>query len=615
VVFTAPVVITKAASDINASGAVLNGNLASLGTAPHVSVSFEYGLNTGYGSSAAGVPPALADPGAFTAGLTDLRPSTLYHFRTRAVGDGIAYGADQTFTTLPLPTTPAVTKAPVVTTKAASDINSSGAVLNGNLVSLGTASHVNVSFEYGLTTDYSSTATGVPPTLAGPGSFTVDVTGLTPNTLYHFRAKAEGDGTAYGDDDTFTTQEETPPGVVAFPLINGTPGLVYDNKKSAYQSPGGGGTAYTNHESYAQMLARDSYIWSGAYVLVISNSRKAPTSLRSRINGDYGNQQVTIPAGESGVFRDIINTDVLSDGDLFDWEISSSGGESIVINAIGSVMESPNGSTILCASRVNAGADLHQGQIQYLTVLGMLAVTESNDTSPDRENRSKYRIETATTLSHFRLVVGSNNIDADTTYTVRKNGVNTALTITVPAKATGAFEDTTHAVAFAPGDYLSYQAVSGSSGGADTRIYNCLIQVKSSSTSRQVGFGLVTPHSHQSPGTVCYYPIEGGNRTEPPGEQNEADVQVAAQVDNTIKNLGVSVYSNTLNGKATFTLRVNGRDTDLAVIVPPGQIGFYQNLKEKIHVSPSDMIDWKVKTGGTSGSIEVCALGGEFGPP
>jgi hypothetical protein len=410
------------------------------------------------------------------------------------------------------------------------------------------------------------------------------------------------------------SQEEALPGVTAFPLINGTPQLGYNNNVPVYQSPGGGGTGYAYQESWAQMLARDDYVWSGAYVLVVSNSRTSPTSLRSRINGDYGNQEVTIPAGESGVFRDTTNTDVLNDGDLFDWEISSSGGESIVINAIGSIMESPNGSTILCASRVNAGADLHQGQTQYLTVLGMLAVTESEDTSPGRENRSKFRIETATTLSHFRLVVGSNDIDADTTYTVRKNGVNTALTITVPAKATGAFEDATHAVAFAPGDYLSYQAVSGSSGGADPRVYNCLIQVKSSSTSRQVGFGLVTPH-RQLAGTVRYYPVEGGNRTEPPGEQNEADVQVTAQVYNTIKNLGVSVYTNTLNGKATFTLRVNGRDTDLSVTVPAGETGFYQNLKDEIKVYPSDTIDWKVKAGGTNGSIIVCALGGEFGPP
>jgi hypothetical protein len=409
-----------------------------------------------------------------------------------------------------------------------------------------------------------------------------------------------------------SSSEGTPPGTPGFPLVNSTPRLVYNNYVPVYQSPGGGGTGYASQESWAQMLARDSYSWSGAYVLVTANNRKSPTSIRSRINGKYGNQNVTVPAGEIGVFRDTAHTDILNDGDLFDWEISASVGESIAINAIGSAVESPNGSTILCASRVNAGADLRQGQTQYLTVLGILAVTESEDISPDREDRSKYRIETATTLSHLRVVVGDNTIDADTTYTLRKNGVNTELTVTVPANTTGAFEDTTHTVDFAPGDYLSYQAVAGSSGRTDPRVYNCSVQVKSSSITRQVGFGLVTPTHRQSSGTTRYYPIEGGSRTEPPGEQDEADVQVAAQVYSIIKNMGVRVYTNTLNGEATFTLRVNSRDTKLSVTVPAGETGFYQNLKHEVEISPSDMIDWKVKTRGTKGGITVCALGGEF---
>ena len=41
---------------------------------------------------------------------------------------------------------------------------------------------------------------------SGTGSFTSDITGLTPNTLYHVRAYATNKvGTAYGNDVTFTT--------------------------------------------------------------------------------------------------------------------------------------------------------------------------------------------------------------------------------------------------------------------------------------------------------------------------------------------------------------------------------------------------------------------------
>jgi len=128
---------------------------------------------------------------------------------------------------------------PSVTTTAASSITPSGATLNGNLSNQGSASNVTVSFEYGLTTSYGNTAVGVPPTLNSTGAFTAALTGLTPNTIYHYRAKAVGDGTAYGGDQTFTTL--TSPvalAVTTSSLPNGTVGVAYSQTLAAT-----GGTA------------------------------------------------------------------------------------------------------------------------------------------------------------------------------------------------------------------------------------------------------------------------------------------------------------------------------------------------------------------------------------
>jgi hypothetical protein len=101
-----------------------------------------------------------------------------------------------------------------VTTNAASGLTTTGATLNANLTSLGTSSTVTVSFEYGLTNNYGNTIAGVPPTMTSTGTFSASLSGLTPNTLYHYRAKAVGDETSYGNDRTFTTKSVNNPPVL-----------------------------------------------------------------------------------------------------------------------------------------------------------------------------------------------------------------------------------------------------------------------------------------------------------------------------------------------------------------------------------------------------------------
>ena len=95
-----PAVTTNAAANVTASTATFSGNLTSRGDATSVTVSFEYGLTTAYGSAAPGAPATLTDAGSFTATAGDLTPSTLYHYRARAAGSNTVYGADRTFTTL-----------------------------------------------------------------------------------------------------------------------------------------------------------------------------------------------------------------------------------------------------------------------------------------------------------------------------------------------------------------------------------------------------------------------------------------------------------------------------------------------------------------------------------
>lgn len=96
---------------------------------------------------------------------------------------------------------------PTVTTNAATALTTSGATLNGAVSSNGAST--TVSFDYGLTAAYGSTATAAQsPLAAGAASTAVSaaVTGLACNTLYHFRVRGVNSaGTTYGSNLTFTT--------------------------------------------------------------------------------------------------------------------------------------------------------------------------------------------------------------------------------------------------------------------------------------------------------------------------------------------------------------------------------------------------------------------------
>jgi MSHA biogenesis protein MshQ len=100
-----PAATTVAASSLSATGATLNGTVTSNGAS--TTVTFDYGLTTGYGSSitASQSPLAAGASGAaVSATLTGLTCNTTYHFRVNAVNSsGTTNGGDITFTTSACP--------------------------------------------------------------------------------------------------------------------------------------------------------------------------------------------------------------------------------------------------------------------------------------------------------------------------------------------------------------------------------------------------------------------------------------------------------------------------------------------------------------------------------
>ncbi len=193
-----PLASTDSATAIYSTSASINGKVN-----PNLAftiVSFEYGTSKGYGQTAtADQSPATGTvPVAVSASLNGLTPGTTYHFRVKAENiDGQIYGNDKTFTTLVPPEVVTST----VTSVSASDVQLNGTVNARNNKTI-------VTFEYGTTPDYGQNVLATQSPITGNEIKNVNckLTGLTENTLYHFRVRAENiAGVFTGNDQLFNT--------------------------------------------------------------------------------------------------------------------------------------------------------------------------------------------------------------------------------------------------------------------------------------------------------------------------------------------------------------------------------------------------------------------------
>ena len=144
--------------------------------------------------------------GSFTSQIPDLVPNTQYYVRAYATNEaGTSYGDELTFTTkkeIELPT---------VTTAKVKDITETTAVSGGEVTSDGggevTARGICWSTKQNPTIEDNKTTDG-----KGIGSFISQIPDLVPNTQYYVRAYATNEkGTAYGEEVSFTTEEEEEP--------------------------------------------------------------------------------------------------------------------------------------------------------------------------------------------------------------------------------------------------------------------------------------------------------------------------------------------------------------------------------------------------------------------
>jgi hypothetical protein len=198
---TKPFVSTLPISSIAETTAVSGGNVSDDGGSAITARGICYSTTANPTLSNTVIPEG-SGLGSFASTLTGLTALTTYYVRAYATnGVGTAYGNNELFFKT-------LAKQPTLTTGSATTITGNFAVVSGQVTENAGITMITHGVCYGLSPNPTIVDTAV---LSGSGldNFTVNLTGLAPQTTYYARAfMSNGSQTWYGDEISFTTLEQ-----------------------------------------------------------------------------------------------------------------------------------------------------------------------------------------------------------------------------------------------------------------------------------------------------------------------------------------------------------------------------------------------------------------------
>jgi len=246
------------------------------------------------------------------------------------------------------------------------------------------------------------------------------------------------------------TSDNDVPILMAFPPSNS-----FNDGYLRFSPVGGDGTD-SDTETERQITMRAATTLSNLSVYHDNNAVDQATTVRLRVNGADGNQVISIPNWlPEGLTEDAVNTDAINVGDEVCWEIdvtASTSGSISILN-------------IHCKSS-STGRQIMAGYGWIPSNLTLYNTVEGRFACIATEADTQCTARCAFTARNMCLNLYQNSLDGTSSvFTLRKNGADTTLTISVPNGTTGIFEDLVHSVAFIATDLLNWKLVTDGSSG------------------------------------------------------------------------------------------------------------------------------------------------------
>lgn len=249
---------------------------------------------------------------------------------------------------------------------------------------------------------------------------------------------------------------------------------------------------------------------------------------------------------------------------------------------------------------VTINGNVSAGAVNYCAIQGFSAVAGTET------NLEKQWVRTGSgTFSGLRANVIANSINTgSSTMKMRIDGADGNLSVSMAAGATGWFEDVTHTDTVATGHQVNYKITGSGASGT--------IQVRRACVEWDSTFQWF--RSTGSTGALSLSPRYCGLNDSGKPQSTETDRQAKFRVAGTLQKGVVFVSANSRDGSVTFVSRKNAADGNISISVTSTSTGEFEDTTHSDSIASTDLANWKVTIGGTTGSITFPKIGCEFVP-
>lgn len=212
------------------------------------------------------------------------------------------------------------------------------------------------------------------------------------------------------------------------------------------------------------------------------------------------------------------------------------------------------------------------------------------------------------TLTNLFANPWTNAATGATDVTIEINGVDSALTLTIPSGGTGRYFDNTNTAAIVNGDVACTRVDKGGSGNLQMGVVGCQYETDSGIIVYKVG---CSDSASFATGTA-YLPMLGDMTAI---SDNSATQTPRITVAGTVKNLHAYSSSNGRTSVTNFRIRLNGANAGPVIGFPSATNGLQTDTANSASLSVSDNFSYQRVTSAGSGTFVLRHIGCEIHYP